>query len=466
MGDGRSEKFDPAVPKFGVPLPLRVALLATLGLAAFLLVEATDLLEAKVARQTVRSAPAYHPALAALSAAGSAVHLAPEDTPLAFALQPGENLSTVLTKLGLEGHEVRTVTEALRGYVDLRRLRAGDLYVAYFDRSSQLQTYQMMVADRGTVTASRRSGDWEVSWQPFERTVRVANLRGELSGALETSIRQAGGQAGVAYLMADALQWDLDFNRDLRLGDHFEVLYEEVYLDGRYHGLGRVLAMSYENGGRRLEAYRFGDTDGFYDGEGRPLWKMFLRSPLRYSRVTSGFSQRRFHPVLKTYRPHYGVDYGAPVGTPVRVTASGVVTFAGWDRGGGKTVKVRHPNEYETAYLHLSRFGEGIRSGQRVQQGQVIGYVGATGLATGPHLDYRVKHRGSWLNPLNIKSMPADPIAQRDMPAFLAWRDSLRRSLTSGEAPNLEGLERKLSAKVQVAAAEGSSSASAEQTTR
>jgi murein DD-endopeptidase MepM/ murein hydrolase activator NlpD len=160
-----------------------------------------------------------------------------------------------------------------------------------------------------------------------------------------------------------------------------------------------------------------------------------LRSPLRFSRITSRFTGRRFHPILKTYRPHYGVDYGAPTGTPVRVTANGVVRFAARDRGGGNTVKVRHPNGYLTAYLHLSRFASGIRSGHRVSQGDVIGYVGSTGLATGPHLDYRIQRDGRWINPLTLDNKPAEPISEEQLPAFLAWRDELRLALEEERRP-------------------------------
>jgi murein DD-endopeptidase MepM/ murein hydrolase activator NlpD len=172
----------------------------------------------------------------------------------------------------------------------------------------------------------------------------------------------------VAYRMADVLQWDVDFNKDLRQGDTFVALYEEVYLDQRYHGVGDLLAVVFENGGRRLEAYRWGEG-GYYDADGRPLQKFFLRSPLTYSRITSKFSHRRLHPVLGSHRPHYGVDYAAPVGTAVRATASGVVAFSGWNGGGGKTVKLRHPNGFLTAYLHLSGYAPGISTGRRVAQG-------------------------------------------------------------------------------------------------
>jgi murein DD-endopeptidase MepM/ murein hydrolase activator NlpD len=245
----------------------------------------------------------------------------------------------------------------------------------------------------------------------------------------------AGAPAELAFAMAEVLQWDLDFNRDLRRGDRFEVLFEEVFLDGRARGVGDVLALTYQNRGQLLEAYRFGDEPAYYDGDGRPLQKMFLRSPLPFTRVTSRFSHRRFHPVLKTYRPHYGVDYGAPVGTPVRATARGTVLSAGWSGGGGKMVKLRHANGYLTAYLHLSGFAAGIRAGARVAQGDVIGYVGATGLATAAHLDYRVQHGGRWIDPMELKGVEAEPLGQGDLQAFAAWRDALRESLASGAQP-------------------------------
>ncbi len=204
-------------------------------------------------------------------------------------------------------------------------------------------------------------------------------------------------------------------------------------MNGDFHRVGSVLALSYGNDDRLLEAYQFGEDAGHYDGDGRPLRKLFLKSPLRYSRVTSGFSSRRFHPVSKSYRPHYGVDYGAPVGTPVRVTGSGVVQSAGWDRGGGKTVKVRHPNGYLTAYLHLSRFAEGVRAGARVGQGEVIGYVGTTGVSTGPHLDYRMQKGGRWINPQAFKSEPAPPIPPDRLQEFETVRNRWRHALTTGE---------------------------------
>jgi len=355
--------------------------------------------------------------------------------PVEDQLRRGETVTAVFEKLGLHGADAREATNALAEHVELRVLKAGDHYSAFFNPDSSLASFALTVTGSGRVEMRRAAGSWATDWQPFVRSVEVRALRGSLDGPLESSIRRAGGPSTLAYRMADILQWDLDFSRDLQMGDHFEVLYEEVLLDGQPQDVGRILAVVYDNDGKRHEAYRYGDSGVFYDGEGRPLKKMFLRSPLRYSRITSNFSHRRFHPVLKIFRPHYGVDYGAPVGTPVEVTANGVVTFAGWDRGGGNVVKVRHAGGYVTAYLHLSRFARGIRPGTRVGQEDVIAYTGATGLASGPHLDYRVQHNGQWIDPLSLKGVRDEPIPTAQLASFRAWRDDIRISMASGKVP-------------------------------
>ena len=348
-----------------------------------------------------------------------------------FSFERGETLSTILGGLGLEPEEARTLIEALIQHVDVRRLRPVDRYAALVDEAGQFQGLRVTLDGRGRAEVRRQSDGWQSTWSEFVEVSETRVVKGELEGSLESSIVRAGGEAAVAYVMADVLQWDLDFNRDLRLGDEFELLYERIHLDGDFHRVGDILALKYANEDRQLEAYRFGEDGGHYDGEGRPLRKLFLKSPLRYSRVTSGFSTRRFHPVLKRYRPHYGVDYGAPVGTPVRVTGSGVVKSVGWDGGGGKTVKVRHPNGYLTAYLHLSRFAKGISAGSRVTQGDVIGYVGSTGLSTGPHLDYRMQQNGRWMDPRTLKSKPAAPIPPEQLAEFESLRERFRQTIES-----------------------------------
>jgi len=352
--------------------------------------------------------------------------------PVELKLLRGETVAEVFGKLGLAGVELHAATHALADKVNLRALRAGNQYSAFFNPDSTLASFEMTLAGSGRVQMVRRGERWESDWRPFERQVEVRSLQGSLAGSLEESIRGAGGPPALAYRLADVFQWDLDFTKDLRLGDRFEVMYQEVRLDGQFHEVGTIFAAVYDNHGRLHEAYRYGDSAVYYDGEGRPMRKMFLRSPLRYSRITSQFSRRRFHPVLKEYRPHYGIDYGAPVGTSVQVTANGVVTFAGWDRGGGKVVKVQHPGGYLTAYLHLSRFASGIRPGARVRQGDIIAFTGATGLASGPHLDYRVKLGNRWIDPLSLKSVRDEPIPVSRMASFRVWRDELRAGLRDG----------------------------------
>jgi murein DD-endopeptidase MepM/ murein hydrolase activator NlpD len=355
--------------------------------------------------------------------------------PVKDKLLRGETVAEVFAKLGLAGVELRDATQALAEKVNPRNLKAGNSYSAFFNPDSTLASFEMTLAGSGRLQMARRGQRWQSDWQPFARRLEVRSLQGTLAGSLEDSLRAAGGPPELAYRLADVFQWDLDFTRDLRTGDRFQILYQEILLDGRFHDVGTVFAAVYDNDGRLHEAYRYGDAGVYYDGDGRPMRKMFLRSPLRYSRITSRFSRRRFHPVLKEYRPHYGVDYGAPVGTPVLVTANGYVTFAGWDRGGGRVVKVRHTGGYVTAYLHLSRFGKGIRPGARVRQGDVIAFTGATGLATGPHLDYRVKYRDQWIDPLTLKSVRAEPIPASRLAAFRSWRDELRTGLRTGVVP-------------------------------
>ena len=279
----------------------------------------------------------------------------------------------------------------------------------------------------------RNGAGWTSSWHPFRRSAVVRRISGRLDGS-PSRTRSAGPGASDC----SPTRWPM-FSSGISTstaisgwGDTFEVLYEIVLPRRSLPFAGRDPRLSYDNAGRRLEAYRFGEDGGYYDSEGRPLKKMFLRSPMRYSRVTSGFSTRRFHPVLKTYRPHYGVDYGAPTGTPVRATANGVVSFAGWDRGGGRTVKIRHPNNFLTAYLHLSRFAQGIAPGRRVSQAEVIGFVGSTGLSTAPHLDYRIQQNGRWINPLALKSEPAEPIPEERLADFETWRQRLREGPLPG----------------------------------
>ena len=393
----------------------------------------------------VTTAPRWDAASARVPAL--AADLVPEDVQPAFpaTVERGQTVSGLFRALGLESHEVLAATRATLEHLDARQLRAGSRYaVTYADQGGPVDV-AFDVGTKGRLHVRRvADADWRSEWQAFRRSRRLLRAEGDLEGSLLGSLEHSGADPTLAFRMERVLQWDLDFHRDLREGDRFEVLYEELLLDGRPAGIGEVLALRYRNRDRWLEAYRYGES-GHYDADGRPLRKRFLRSPMRFSRITSGFSTRRFHPINRRMQPHWGVDYGAPVGTPVFATASGVVESAGWNGGGGKTVKLRHPNGYLTAYLHLSRFADGVRAGARVSQGETVGYVGSTGLATGPHLDYRVQKNGRWINPASLASEPAPPIPPAEIGLFEDERDRLRTLLaSSGPLPVLPDPETSL----------------------
>jgi murein DD-endopeptidase MepM/ murein hydrolase activator NlpD len=244
-----------------------------------------------------------------------------------------------------------------------------------------------------------------------------------ITSSLFGAVSAAGEEDQLALDLADIFAWDVDFNTELQKGDTFRVSVEKMYLDGRFVRYGRIHSAELVRGPRVIRAIYFESRhgSGYFTPEGNPLRKAFLRSPLKFSRISSGFTHSRFHPILKTSRPHLGVDYAAPVGTPVRASGNGVVTHAGWSGGYGKTVKIRHPNGYETLYGHLSRIV--VKVGQRVEQAEVIGNVGTTGLSTGPHLDYRMIKTGTYIDPLKLKSPPAEPVLAAERGAFDAARD-------------------------------------------
>ncbi len=336
----------------------------------------------------------------------------------------GETLSQLLEHLGAAASEVPEWVGAARSQLDLRSLPVGLSVEADLDHHGNLDAVRLTPDWRETVVL--QSGPGGVSARrearPVQRELWV--VQGTVRSSLFEAVAAAGEDETLAVDLADLFQWDIDFHREVREGDTFQLVVERVLSDGRVVDHGPILAATYTNAGRRLTAVRYspeGARPGYYDAQGHPLRKQFLRAPLRFTRITSRFSLSRLHPVLGRRMPHWGVDYGAPVGTPVMATADGVVVFRGRKGGGGNTVELRHPNGYVTGYLHLSRFARGLRVGSRVSQGEVVGYVGATGLATGPHLDYRVTHDGRHVNPLTLAHDPAPPLARSEMPRFAAW---------------------------------------------
>ena len=353
------------------------------------------------------------------------------DLPHRTSLHPGETLADMFGRLGLGEAEAALWVRQATTKLDPRRLPAWAPVVCYRLWGVELHELRLTLGWDELVLTKTGPGvvTAEVKKRPVTETVLLKG--GAISGSLFGTVSAFGERDELAIALAEVFAWQVDFHRDLQPGDQVKVLFVRQESEGELLGYGPILAATLVNKGKEYRAFRYlhQGKAGYYDELGRPLKRQFLRSPLPYSRVTSGFSLSRRHPILGRRLPHFGVDYAAPEGTPVRATADGVVRFVGWKGGGGKTVEIRHAGGFTTAYLHLSRFASGLTVGRRVSQGEVIGYVGSTGLATGPHLDYRVTQNGRYLNPARIGSDPAPPLAGKALEAFNAAKMKLEAAL-------------------------------------
>jgi len=369
------------------------------------------------------------------------------DSEILRALVPRQTtLASLLKQHQLLGREAAALVAGMGEKFDLRRVRAGQAYRLdrFLDGRVREFDYEVDIARRLVVrrreTAGQPAFDVELATLPKSVAHTVVNgvIRAD-TPSLTQALDAAGERIELALALADVFSGELDFNNDLQPGDTFRLIVEKATReDGVFAGYGPVLAAEYVNDGRILQAIRFTAQDGrasYYDANGRSLKRFFLKSPLKFEpRITSSFSRARRHPVLNYTRAHNGVDYAAPSGAPVVAVASGVVTFAGWMGGGGRTVRLRHATGYESDYLHLSAIGPGIRKGARVSQGDVVGRVGATGLVTGPHLHYGLRRDGAYVNPVREHATmpPGEPIATTHRAAFAAERDRRIAALSSG----------------------------------
>ena len=337
-------------------------------------------------------------------------------------LERNDTLDGVLIAGGLSRAESVLLARELGKSIDVRRLRPGHMVRFHYDADGKVDAVQMRVTGWGSIGAVRNGAGFEVSAQPADVRVVETTIHATIDRSLYEAIREAGEGPQLVQQLVDIFQWDVDFF-SLQRGDAFSLVVTKQFAGNDLIGYGPVLAARFRRGETTYEAFRQESPDGtagYYARGGAPLRKQFLKAPLKFTRVTSGFSKRRFHPVLNVFRPHYGIDYGAPVGTPVMTTADGVVVEARYKAGEGNFVRIRHNSRIETYYLHLSRFAKNVKRGTKVTQGDVIGYVGKTGLATGPHLDYRVTENGKWLNPLHLKSITADPLHGETLRRFRA----------------------------------------------
>ncbi len=319
------------------------------------------------------------------------------------AIAAGESLTGALTSRGVPSTSLNPVVASLGEIFDFRRSQVGDRYEVELTSEGTVTSLRYQTSPE-TVYEARRVGEnaYDSRQVEVQLDVELMTLAGTIESSFFASISGRGETEALAREVVAIFQWDIDFSRDVRAGDAFRVLFEKVYLEGEFLRYGRVLAAEYSGSRVQHAAYFFDEPEheGYYTDEGVPLERMFLAAPCRHRRISSLFDLERMHPVLNRRAPHLGVDYAADTGTPVWAAADGRVSHVGYDSRAGNLVKIRHESDYESVYAHLNGYARGLREGQTVTQGQVIGYVGSTGMSTGPHLHFGLKLRGNYVDPL------------------------------------------------------------------
>jgi murein DD-endopeptidase MepM/ murein hydrolase activator NlpD len=363
------------------------------------------------------------------------IRLAAETIVVKNVVPRNTTLDGLLREHGLEGETVRRVVGAMTGVFDPRQLRSLQPFMLERSALGALRLFEYEIdADRFLRISPTDHGADELGAEilPIPKTLRHAAVAGAIDGeasSLFAAMKTTGEGDELALALAEIFSGEIDFNTEVQRGDRFAVAFERFDREGRPATYGQLTSAEFVNDGRLMRAFLFtppGGTPAYYDEEGRALVRFFRKSPLEFEpRITSGFSLSRRHPVLHTTRAHRGVDYRAPTGAPVVSVANGTVVSATYDSANGRMVRVRHASGYQSYYLHLSRFGEGIRAGVRVSQGQRIGYVGSTGLSTGPHLHYGLTKNGTFVNPVveHRNMPPGEPIPAPAMAAFIDVRD-------------------------------------------
>jgi murein DD-endopeptidase MepM/ murein hydrolase activator NlpD len=371
------------------------------------------------------------------------IELAPDSELIPGHVPDGATMGSLLAGQNLVPDDVEGMLASIEGIFDARRVRTGQAFrVERSDEGrARLFEYEIdLLSFLRLLPMSASPHEFTAEVVPYTVTTATATVRGAIdneTSSLFAAMSKAGETADLSVALADVFAGEVDFNSELQPGDRFQLVVDKWIRDHRVVGYASLSAATLQNGGRSLVAIRFapaGGKEGYYDGDGKSLKRFFLRSPLKFDpSISSGFSRSRQHPILNVRRAHLGVDYSAPSGAPVVAVSAGTVTMAAWTRGGGRTVKIRHASGYATAYLHLSSFGPGVRAGVHVGQGQLIGRVGATGLATGAHLHYELKKNGAHVNPAaeHRKLPPGDPVPASQMEEFKRVRDAAMASLGS-----------------------------------
>ena len=349
-------------------------------------------------------------------------------------VRPGDNLSAIFHRHGLAARDLHLLVESGQSGKRLAKLYPGHEIRFGRDAERNLVELEYRPGPWETVKFQRVGDQFEVSTKVNEPDAVRSYAHASIDHSLFRACQRSELDDAFAMRLADIFKWDIDMFLDIRKGDEFHVLYEEQRLDGEFVGFGDILAAEFVNRSRSYKAVRYVDGEGnasYYNPAGKNLRKAFLRAPLDYSRISSNFSRNRLHPLWKRTMPHLGVDYAAPPGTPVKAAGAGVVTARSNSSSKGNYIVIQHGDRYQTKYLHLSRFAPGVETGKRVDQGRVIGYVGATGWATGPHLHYEFLVDGVHTNPRRISMPPAEPIDAAERERFDAATSALLASLAS-----------------------------------
>ncbi len=343
----------------------------------------------------------------------------------------------------MQPQEILSMVAICKDVFPLQKIAVGHPYsLTKKDGAFQKFVYEINQDEQLVVT---KQGDiFTSTCIPIEYETKPTIVEGTIQSNLFAAVTRTGEHDALAYRLADMFAWDIDFLRDIREGDHFRVLVEKRYREGNFKGYGHIMAAEFINQGQTYYGFLFKDAEGqpfHYDENGKSLRKAFLKAPLNFRRISSKYTLRRLHPVHKVYKPHQGIDYAAAMGTPVWAVGDGTITHAGWKGAAGRMIKVRHGGMYETYYLHLRSYAKGLKIGSKVRQGQVIGYVGSSGTSTGPHLDFRMKKNGQYVNPMQVRTPSARSISAERMPEFknriqqyLAELDSMSSTQTAETA--------------------------------
>lgn len=328
-------------------------------------------------------------------------------------IKRGETLSDILSRHGFSPADIYKLRTEVKPVYDLARITAGREIRLYTGQNKKVEAIEYDLDSECCLHIRIKDGTYEAATKNLPIETELHMIWGTIQNNLTNAIVKEGEREVLAYELAEIFAWDVDFTIDLRQGDSFKILFEKKYLKGEFMAYGSILAAEFTNQGNKFTAFRYTYPDtketDYFNAEGQSLRKEFLKSPFKYTpRISSSFSHSRLHPVRKVYRPHYGVDYAANPGTPVYATADGTVLYAGWNGASGRMVHIRHKNQYETMYLHLRKCF--VKKGDKVKSWDKIGEVGASGEVTGPHLDYRIKYAGKYINPLAHRFKPVKPL--------------------------------------------------------